>query len=241
MKINFRAHSHMVWWDAGRDNQTSALELVDEYLAHNISVGAVELDSGWSTGFNNFIPNPKKFPDFQGMMANLKSKGVRVMMWATSMMNVDSPEYEYGYNHSYYLNWGRTIHWWHGSGSFLDYTNPDAVAWWHSMMDTVINLGIDGWKCDGIDPFIYELVIAYGYAGIVTEREYADAYYRDFLYYTRTKNPDALIWARPCDSYGSYYCLDFAPRDTVFAGWVGDQVSEFDKFLEDINNLSLLM
>ena len=29
------------------------------------------------------------------------------------------------------------VKWWHGTGGFLDYTNPDAVSWWHSQMDKV--------------------------------------------------------------------------------------------------------
>ena len=28
--------------------------------------------------------------------------------------------------------------WWHGKGGLLDYTNPDAVDWWHHQMDKVI-------------------------------------------------------------------------------------------------------
>ncbi len=38
---------------------------------------------------------------------------------------------------------------WHGEGGLLDYTNPEAVQWWHSQMDNVLSLGIDGWKVDG--------------------------------------------------------------------------------------------
>ncbi len=48
-------------------------------------------------------------------------------------------------------------------------------------------------------------------------------YIRDFFYYTRTKNPDALIMSRPVDSWEFVY-HSFSPRDVVFAGWVGDQV-----------------
>ena len=27
--------------------------------------------------------------------------------------------------------------WWHGKGGLLDYTNKEAVEWWHSQMDEV--------------------------------------------------------------------------------------------------------
>ncbi len=46
------------------------------------------------------------------------------------------------------------IDWWKGDGSLIDFFNPNAVRWWHRQMDNAIELGIDGWKCDGIDPQI---------------------------------------------------------------------------------------
>ena len=61
-------------------------------------------------------------------------------------------------------------------------------------------MGIDGWKCDGTDPYILEDVVAHGKHGIVTRKEYSDAYYGDFFDYTRQKlGADKLIMSRPCD------------------------------------------
>ena len=57
------AHSHFVWVDASQSNQANVSNLVAGYKAHNITVGAVDIDSGWSTGFNNFVPDESKFPD----------------------------------------------------------------------------------------------------------------------------------------------------------------------------------
>lgn len=163
------------------------------------------MDSMWSTGVNNFVWDEKKFPNATGMVDYMHEKGVRVILWATSMVNVDSPSYQEGKDKGYYLNGGKTIHWWHGHGSFIDYTNPAALKWWHGQMDNVIKgTGIDGWKCDGtgmvlevlliVDPFTFELLpYIEAHSGRITEREYADMYYRDFFYYTRQHNPDALI------------------------------------------------
>jgi len=102
---------------------------------------------------------------------------------------------------------------------------------------------------------ILQLGIAYGKGGIITERQYATDYYRDFLYYARTKNPEAIIWARysvssiflrvtyaylfvplnyyahwfrPVDTYNTPFPLQFAPQDVMISGWVGDQRGNFD-------------
>lgn len=66
-------------------------------------------------------------------------------------------------------------------------------------MDSVLDLGIDGWKCDGTDPYILELIIPIGKTGRVSRKEYSDAYYGDFFYYTRKKQNESLIMARPVD------------------------------------------
>lgn len=76
------------------------------------------------------------------------------MQWATSIVNKQCPEYEEGKSKGYFLNGGKTIHWWHGNGAFIDFLNPDAKKWFQGLMDRAIDLGFDGWKCDGTDPMI---------------------------------------------------------------------------------------
>ena len=38
-----------------------------------------------------------------------------------------------------------------GDGRMIDYFNPEAVSWWHGLVDRALAMGIDGWKCDGLD------------------------------------------------------------------------------------------
>lgn len=47
------------------------------------------------------------------------------------MVNIDSTNYCDAKINGYLLNKGYTIPWWHGKGGLLDYTNPDAIEWWH--------------------------------------------------------------------------------------------------------------
>ena len=69
----------------------------------------------------------------------------------------------------------------------------------------VIDLGIDGWKCDGTDPYILEVFDAQGTSGHVSRKQYSDMYYNDFFFYIRSKRGanDSLIWSRPVDGYVS--------------------------------------
>ncbi len=162
------------------------------------------------------------------------------------MVNVENPDYEMAVEKGFLVKnskgFVRPLKWWHGEGGLLDYTNPDAVKWWHSKMDQVLDVGVDGFKCDGTDPYVIEYMLtggAYGYNNqTITYRDYANAYYRDFFYYTRQKRSSSgiygdsgLIMSRPVDcvlSDAKKVCTPFSPRDVMYSGWVGDDDATFE-------------
>jgi alpha-D-xyloside xylohydrolase/trinucleotide repeat-containing gene 6 protein len=103
-------------------------------------------------------------------------------------------------------------------------------------MDAVLNIGVDGWKCDGTDPYVMEFVQPHGYRGPIGYHEYGHMYYRDFLYHSRSINPDALIMSRPVDSAGPLY-WNFSPHDVMLSGWVGDQQGNWAGLQHAMNNM----
>ena len=227
----------MVWLSSQEEDRGRELALVEGYLDRNVPVGGVEIDSLWSTGVNNFLWDTQKFANASAMVARFHELGVRVLVWATSVVDLDSPNHQEGVDKGYFLNNGTPLKWWHGWGSFIDYTNPDALAWWHRQMDVpLVDTKIDGFKCDGTDPYVFEFDVLEGgiqaKSGRISQREYADAYYRDFLHYSRSKNPEALIWARPVNDY-----WHFAPHDVMFAGWVGDNDPTFTGMKWALNDM----
>lgn len=229
-------HRHWVWENSGTGD--SATQLVDGYLSRGIPVGAVIIDRPWETGLNTFEADPALYPELGNTIEAFHARDVRVMMWITSVINENASNYAEAKEKGYFLNEGKTVKWWAGRGSFIDYSNPAAVEWWHQYMDKMLALKIDGWKCDGTDPFVMLLGQATGAGGNVNWADYRDAFYRDFFAYTREKlGPDRIITARPCDDGGQFPLpMPFAPRDVNFAGWVGDQDGTFAGMQAAISN-----
>jgi alpha-glucosidase (family GH31 glycosyl hydrolase) len=240
---------HWVWED--ESTQQSAQQLADDYLAHGIPVGAIIIDSPWETGYNTNIPDGSLYPDMKSMVDYFHNKNIRVVFWITGCLNTDvQPLYDSiaGLNYFMKKNSSATspgvVSWWKGDGSLIDLFNPAAVNWWKSMTDTVLALGIDGWKCDGTDYYalpLFNSSYSPGKPGTVQRLEYSHAYYRFYYNYTREKlGNDRIIFSRPIDNYGLGAGGDvvaFTPKDIGFACWVGDQDATFDGMKAALNNM----
>ena len=88
----------------------------------------------------------------------------------------------------------------------LEYGEPSENIAQAFLLLQALAYGIDGWKCDGTDPYILELIIPLGKGGVVTRKHYSDAYYGDFFDYTRkTRGNETLIMSRPVDGLESIH------------------------------------
>ncbi len=231
-------------WEDDKNTADAVWEIVNKCKEHDIPVGAVIIDSPWATEYNNFVFNEKLYPQPQKFIDELHKQGIRVILWMTSMLNKtssDLPEgtdktYSEALTKGYFINNGELFKWWKGEGGFLDYTNPEAVNWWHNLMDRVLDMGIDGWKVDGVDALFP--AVANGLQGKITKDEYKDLYYMDTYEYTISKNPWGITLVRSVDNI-LINPKGFSPISHSPATWVGDQKHNWgaEGFQEAVKNI----
>lgn len=232
------AFSHIVWEDS-LNNTKGATEIVDAYLSRNIPVGAVIIDSPWSTAYNDFNWDLERYGNPQAMIEYFKGKNVKVMLWLTGVLNhkgkdtrLDKCEqYDYAVSKNYGINESQPGHWWKGDGIHIDFTNPEAVEWWNSQLDKVFVDGVYGWKVDQGEYWFGDTIKTY--KGKMSNAEFRPYYYDAMYDYTVSHRPEGIIMARPYSHQGGYA----ASVDKLNLGWSGDFSGDWNGLKNQIDNI----
>lgn len=227
-------------WEDNSNTQKTVLELIDGYRSRSIPVGAIIIDSPWSTGYNNFLWDTARYPDPKGMIKQLHQQGVRVVMWMTGNINSKSlPEiplskssnYDLAVAKGYGLVSPTDFSWWKGSGIFVDVTNPDAKKWFASEIDKVMNMGIDGFKCDEGVAYLPDQIMTS--TGPMSVDDYKLLWYDYMADYTTGRNPAAIIVARP---YSHQHGIHTRISKCIM-GWCGDFDGDYKGLRFQMENL----
>lgn len=225
------------WISKDISNRDDTYAFVDGFRERNIPIGAVVLDSPWETAYNTFVPNENRYRDLPGMIRDMHERGVKVVLWITSLVNetnIDfeqgggdmytnpAPNFDEGQTCKYFVEDGETFVWWKGKGASVDFFNPHAMAWWHRQQDRVLDMGIDGWKLDFGESYVRVPTVRTA-AGTKPHQEYSEKYYEDFLAYGRKKRGDDFLtmvraWDLSYDLPGRF----FAKREHAPVAWMGD-------------------
>ena len=224
-------------WEDEANSAAQVDELLEGYAAHDIPVRTILIDSPWSTRYNDFIVDENRYADPEVWFRDLKDRGYRIVLWMTCMVNSQNDDtairssrewFDSARRAGYLAGDGYQIGWWKGRGGFVDYTNPDALMWWHQMQQKLFDYGIDGWKLDGCATFfsskIGSVLLPYQrtHRGWKTTRGYMDLYYRQEYFHGLSRNPEFVTLVRSIDR-PYIHPEGFAPLDAAPATWVGDQ------------------
>ncbi len=223
-------------WEDDVNTAKRVDELLEGYAKNDIPVRTILLDSPWSERYNDFKVDTLLYPEPKKYFKKLQDSGYRVVLWMTPNVNnynkglkiEDSNEwYNSVRDKGYLAGKGQLNMWWKGTGGFIDYSNPEAVNWWHELQQEVFDYGIDGWKLDGSAtlfwsklgpiPFFYKKTNS----GLMTTRTYMDNYYRNEYFHGLKQNPEFVTLSRSIDR--GFHPEGFSPIEVSPVNWVGDQ------------------
>ena len=240
------------WYSQDYSTAEETLDIVQTSLDHGIPVGVVVLDSPWETNYNTFEfdENPGRYPNAEGFVRELGDKGVRVVVWMTQFINSasfdlekrstveyesPSPGYELALSCGFFVNDGEEYAWWKGRGASIDFFNPSAVAFWHSLQDKVLDLGVAGFKLDFGDSYIRHETIQ-THIGEVSHQEYSEAYYADFYRHgVHKRGRDFVTMVRGWDESYDFEGRFFARPEHAPVVWAGDNTRDWAGLIDALD------
>ncbi|GAB3281190.1 alpha-xylosidase [Kineosporia babensis] len=127
---------------------------VDGMAEREIPLSVFHFDCFWMREYSwcDFTWDPRVFPDPVGMLKRLKEKDVRVSVWINPYIGQRSTLFDEASGAGYLLRRAdgstfQTDQWQAGMG-LVDFTNPDAVAWYQGHLRRLMAEGVDCFKTD---------------------------------------------------------------------------------------------
>ena len=127
---------------------------VDAMAERDLPLSVFHFDCFWMREFNwcDFTWDPRTFPDPEGMLARLHEKDVHICVWINPYIGQRSPLFAKAQAAGYLLKRPNGDVWqsdlWQAGMGLVDFTNPDATAWYQSELRRLLDQGVDAFKTD---------------------------------------------------------------------------------------------
>jgi len=135
------------------DEQT-VNHFIDGMIERSLPLSVFHFDCFWMRGFHwsDFVWHPETFPDPQGMLDRIKAKGLKVCLWINPYIAQRSHLFAEGMEKGYLVTEANGDVWqwdlWQAGMALVDFTNPDATAWFQGKLKALLDMGVDCFKTD---------------------------------------------------------------------------------------------
>jgi alpha-D-xyloside xylohydrolase len=221
-------------------DEATVTSFIDEMAARELPVSVFHFDCFWMREFNwcDFEWDPRTFPDPDGMLARLHEKDLRVCVWINPYIAQRSPLFAEAAAEGYLITRpdGSVWQWdlWQAGMGLVDFTNPDATAWFQGHLRRLLAQGVDCFKTDFGERIPLEVEYFDGSDPSRMHNLYTQLYNKavhDVLVEERGEG-DAVVFARSATAGGQ----------SMAVHWGGDSTSTFASMAETLRGgLSLAM
>ncbi|MEP7764062.1 alpha-xylosidase [Sanguibacter sp. 25GB23B1] len=221
------------------DEQT-VTSFIDGMADREIPLSVFHFDCFWMRQFHwcDFVWDPATFPDPEGMLARLRAKGLRISAWINPYIAQRSYLFAEGRELGYLVTTpsGDVWQWdmWQAGMALVDFTNPDATAWYCSKLKVLLDMGVDCFKTDFGERIPTDVVWHDGSDPQRMHNYYAHLYNKAVFDLLRTERGegDAVLFARSATAGGQQFPVH----------WGGDCESTFVSMAESLRGgLSLAL
>ncbi|MCR3759729.1 alpha-xylosidase [Clostridium felsineum] len=135
-------------------DEETVLSFIEGMKERDIPLDVFHFDCFWMKEFEwcNFKWDERLFKNPVKMLEKIKSTGVKTCVWINPYIGQKSPLFEEALEKGYLLKRENGAVWqwdmWQAGLAVVDFTNPDATAWFQSKLEKLVNMGVDAFKTD---------------------------------------------------------------------------------------------
>ena len=135
-------------------DEATVMSFVDGMAERGLPLSVFHFDCFWMRAYHwtDFTWDPATFPDPEGLLARLHAKGLKVCVWINPYIAQRSALFDEGRAAGYLVTRADGTVWqtdqWQSGMGLVDFTNPDAVAWYQGYLRRLLVQGVDAFKTD---------------------------------------------------------------------------------------------
>ncbi len=135
-------------------DEKTVLSFVQGMADRSLPMSVFHFDCGWMQSFRwcDFEWDRDVFPDPEGLLKKLHDRGLRVCVWINPYIGQYSPLFREGQAAGYLVKktdgsvWQTDL--WQAGMGMVDFTNPEAWAWYQQKLGRLLDQGVDCFKTD---------------------------------------------------------------------------------------------
>lgn len=213
-------------------DEETVMSFIDGMEERGIPLSVFHFDCCWMREFHwtDFIWDERIFPDPAGLISRIKAKGIKVCVWINSYIAQESALFDEGMEKGYFLKHenGDVWQWdmWQPGLAIVDFTNPEATAWYQGLLEKLMDMGVDCFKTDFGERIPTDCVY-YNNADPVKMHNYYTYLYNKAVYEVIARRKDkeeAIVFARSATAGGQKFPVH----------WGGDCWSDYGSMTESL-------